>query len=40
MLKEAADLQNQDKDAIKRMKKTVADTETVSGRRKQPTSRK
>lgn len=36
MLKEANELQNQDKEAIKRMKKTVADTEAVSGsRRKQ-----
>jgi len=31
MLKEANELQGQDKEAIKRMKKTIADTEQVSG---------
>jgi hypothetical protein len=33
MLKEANELQGQDKEAIKRMKKTIAETEEVSGHR-------
>lgn len=34
MLKEANELQGQDKEAIKRMKKTIAETEEVSGHRR------
>lgn len=34
MLKEANELQNQDKEAIKRMKKTIVETEEVSGYRR------